>query len=321
MKQELQQPVRGIIPPVVTPLTEARQLDVAGLQRLIEHLIAGGVHGLFLLGTTGEGPSLSGEIRRGVIRQACQIVERRLPIFVGISDSSLAASLELACYAAEEGCDVVVATPPFFYPLPQSHLLDYFEQLLKDTPLPMMLYNMPAVAGTSIDSDTVRQLVWHESIVGLKDSSGDIDQFKSYVDAASERPDFALLVGPERLLKSAIELGGVGGVSGGANVWPRVFVRLFEAAMDGNQEMAIELSRDVERFGEIYRVGPESIPGFISRTKSALSILGICDDVTAPPIMRTSDAEKSQINKILQQLGVTPPSSTGRVSGRTGLPA
>jgi len=304
MKIELVQPIRGIVTPLVTPLTDRDQLDVPGLERLVEHVVGGGVHGLFLLGTTGEGPSLPLELRRSLIHHTCRLVDGRVPILVGISDTVLTASLELANYSADAGCDALVATAPYYFPLPQSLVLDYFRRLARDLPLPLMLYNMPAVAGTSIELETVRQLLDLESIVGLKDSSGNLATLRQFIEAASGRPDFSIFVGPEHLLAEALALGASGGVTGGANVWPALFASLYESMLDGKDAHIAELSRMILNFGEIYQVGPVSIPAIIARTKAALEIVGICSGTTAPPITCTNQSERSQIKSILEQLSL-----------------
>jgi 4-hydroxy-tetrahydrodipicolinate synthase len=302
MKHELIQPIRGIIPPLVTPLTDNCQLDVAGLERLIEHVLDGGVHGLFLLGTTGEGPSLPVKLQHSLIRHTCRLVDRRVPLLVSISHSCLAESLELANFAAELGCDAVVATPPYFYPLPQKYVLKYYLQLIRELPLPLMLYNMPAVTGTPIELETAQRLAEQECVLGIKDSSGSLETFQQFIEITRTRPDFSILVGPEHLLGTTLARGGTGGVSGGANVWPQVFVGLYDAAIQNNQADVKQLSQSIDDFGEIYRVGPMSIPAIIARTKSALSICNVCSDTTANPISCVTPAEKERIGAILTQL-------------------
>src|ERR1700744_6220445 len=110
-------PLTGIIPPMITPLRGRDELDVAGLERLIEHILGGGVHGLFILGSTGEGPSLSERLKRELIERSAKIVDHRVPLLVGISDTSLADSIALAKHAAEAGADAVVCTSPFYFPI------------------------------------------------------------------------------------------------------------------------------------------------------------------------------------------------------------
>src|SRR2546423_4637334 len=140
MTPPLHRPLRGIVPPMVTPLLERDTLDVESLERLIAHLIRGGVHGLFVLGTTGEGPALSYRLRREVITRTCEIVGQKLPVLVGISDTSAVESVQLAHHAADAGAAVLVFTTPYYYPISQDELLGYVKRLMPELPLPAMLY-------------------------------------------------------------------------------------------------------------------------------------------------------------------------------------
>ncbi len=297
---------RGIVPPLVTPLTDQCQIDVQGLERLIEHVIAGGVHGLFVLGTTGEGPSLTSGLRREMIRQTCRIVDRRTPVFVGISDTVLRESIALAQFAADAGCNFVVVAPPYYFPLGQCELLAFFKQLLFEMPLPTMLYNMPAVTSISIAAETVRQLLDQENLVGLKDSSGDLNYFQDMLRVTSTRQDFSVMVGQEHLLATTLALGGDGGVAGGANIWPELFVKLYNSVRADKQFDTTPLVASITKMGEVYKVGPESVTATIARIKAALSICQICGDTTAPPISGVNQIERGRIADILVQLGHVP---------------
>ncbi len=114
MENLLKSPMSGIIPPLVTPLKDNDTLDVEGLERLIEHLIVGGVHGLFILGTTGEEQSLSYHLRHEMIRETCRINAGRLPVLVCITDTSIVESIRMAQIAAECGASAVVSAPPYY---------------------------------------------------------------------------------------------------------------------------------------------------------------------------------------------------------------
>src|SRR5580658_2237277 len=150
-------PLTGIVPPMITPLCDRDELDVAGLERLIEHILAGGVSGLFVLGTTGEGPGLSYQLRRELIERVCRQVNQRVPILVGITDTSFVESVQLAHYAANTGVDAVVVAPPYYLPEAQPELQEYLDHLVPELPLPLFLYNMPALTKVHIELETVRR--------------------------------------------------------------------------------------------------------------------------------------------------------------------
>ncbi len=287
---------------MVTPLRGRDELDVCGLERLIEHILAGGVSGLFILGTTGEGPGLSYRLRRELIERTCRQVKGRVPVLVGITDTAFTESLQVARWSADAGADSVVVAPPYYMPGAQPELQEYLEHLTRELPLPLFLYNMPALTKVSFDPDTVRCAMDNRKIIGMKDSSGNMTWFHRVVRLLEHRPDWALLVGPEELLPDAILAGGHGGVNGGANVFPRLYVDLYHAALKGDTPRIKELHAQVMHISEnLYRIGhhPSAI---IKGIKCALSILEVCDDFLAEPFHRFRDVEREKVRDFLSQL-------------------
>lgn len=290
---------------MLTPLTGRDTLDVAGLERLVERLIDGGVAGIFALGTTGEAPSLSYRLRRELIEHTCRFVRGRIPVLVGITDTSLVESAALAHHAAGCGADAVVTSAPFYFPAGQPELREFIEELLPELPLPLMLYNMPALTKTVFSAEVVSWALGQDKIVGLKDSSGDLVYFRRMRRlAAAERPDWSFLVGPEELLAESVLLGGHGGINGGANLYPSLYVSLYEAAKAGDVARARELSSQVMDLSEaIYRVGRHG-SAIIKGLKCSLSILGVCDDFMAAPFHRFHEAEREVVKHHLAALGI-----------------
>lgn len=296
--------LRGIIPPMITPLASSNALDAAGLERLVEHILAGGVHGLFVLGTTGEGPSISYRLRRELIDRVCRQVAGRVPVLVGITDTSFVESVELSSYAAGAGASAVVVAPPSYFPIAQCELLEYLEHLAKAVPLPLVLYNMPTHTKINFELETLADAMEIPNIVGLKDSSGNMIYFQKVRKLIADRSTWNLLIGPEELLAESILLGGNGGVCGGANVHPRLYVSLYEAARDRDLDRALHLQRQVEQLsGRLY--GVNRTPGAVLKgIKTALAYLGICEDATAEPLQRCSAAERTAIGQHLGELGL-----------------
>lgn len=292
----------GIIPPVVTPLTSSGELDEQGLEKLIERHIAGGVHGLFMLGTTGEAPSLPGELHRQVIESSSRIVAGRVPVLIGISNTSLAESVALARCAAEAGCDAVVAAAPYYLPIDQAELTGYFRQLSKQVPLPLVLYNFPLLTKVVFEPETIRQLLDEPNIVGIKDSSGDLDYFAKIVEVAKSRPGFSLLAGREASLHKIVSLGGDGGVTGGANIHPRLLVDFYDVAVSQDAERIAECTALVNTLGQIYAVPGNRFSATVAGIKASLELLGICGSTLAPPIQAVTDDQKAKIKLILESL-------------------
>lgn len=289
---------------MITPLSGQDALDASGLERLIEHILSGGVHGLFILGTTGEGPSLSYRLRRELIDRTCRQVAQRVPVLVGVTDTSYVETIALSRHAADAGAAAVVLAPPYYLPGAQSELLEYLDHLTPELPLPLFLYNMPALTKVSFDVETVRRAMDNPRIVGLKDSSGNMMYFHRVAALLQQRPDWTLLMGPEELLPDAVFAGGHGGVNGGANLWPQLYVGLYQAARSGDAARVRELHAQVMRISNnLYRIGRHS-SAIIKGLKCALALLGVCDDFLAEPFHRFRDPEREKVKRLLSELGL-----------------
>lgn len=298
----LPRPIRGIIPPVLTPLCDRDTLDTPAFDRLLDHLITGGSSALFILGSTGEAPGLSHRLRREVIDRACAHAAQRIPILVGITDTSFVESLRGAEYAAKAGASALVLSPPFYYTLSQAAFLGYLERIVPLLPLPLYLYNMPSFTKLAISPETVRAAADMPNVYGLKDSSGDRDYFRACKEAASGRPDFALLGGVEEILAELVGEGAHGGVCGGANLFPRLYVELYQAAARGDcatlqrlQPIVMAISRGV------YTVG-ESGSSYLRGLKTALSVLGIGNGFMAEPYSALTQGERQHLGRVLSEV-------------------
>jgi 4-hydroxy-tetrahydrodipicolinate synthase len=295
-------PLSGIVPPMVTPLRGRDELDLAGLERLTEHILAGGVSGLFILGTTGEGPSLSYSLRRELVERTCRLVQGRVPVLVGITDTAFVESVNLARHAATAGADALVIAPPYYFAEGQPELEEYLDHLLAELPLPLFLYNAPMNTKVQYGLGAVRRAMDKPQVIGLKDSSRDMNYFQQVVGLLKHRPDWSLLIGPEELLMEGVLAGGHGGVPGGANLFPRLYVQLCEAAHAGDASRTKQLHAQVMRVSEsLYQVGhhPSAV---IKGIKCALGCLGICDDFMAEPFHRFRNGERARVQSCLREL-------------------
>ena len=301
--QLFQSPLRGIVPPMITPLRDRDSLDVAGLERLLEHILAGGVHGLFILGTSGEAPSLSYRLRRELIDRVCRQVRGRVPVLVGITDTSVVESVHLAQHSADAGAQAVVTSAPYYFPAGQPELLEFIERLVPELPLPLFLYNMPQMTKVQFEPDTIRRVAQLERIVGVKDSSGDLAYYDQVLAVAKQRPDWTVLIGPEHLLVESVRRGGHGGVNGGANLWPQLLVALCHAASQNDAAVLARLEPQLAKLGEIYRVGRHA-SAVVKGMKCAASLLGLCDDVMAEPFARFREPERARVREVLESLGL-----------------
>jgi len=297
--------VGGVVPPLVTPLAGRDGLDEGGLERLVDHVIEGGVDGIFLLGSTGEGPSLSGRLRREVVRVGCRRAAGRRPVLVGISDTAMEESLELARHAADCGAAAVVATTPYYFPPGQDDLVGYFSALAAESPLPLFLYNMPALTGgTVIAPPTVERLMQEPGIIGIKDSSGDFGYFTDLLKLAPRREGWSVFMGREELGTRAGLAGAHGVVPGGANLAPAWHARAWRAVVAGDQAAVADHQAAIDRLGEaVFTLGSGGA-GFIQGLKAALSIVGVCSDALAPPFRPLAASDRRELERRLTALGL-----------------
>ena len=290
------QVIKGIIPPMVTPLlSDNVSLDINGVKKLVEHLIAGGVHGIFILGTTGESTSLSYATRRQLIIETCTVVNNRVPVFVGITDTAIEESVQLADVAKASGAAAVVAAPPYYYGLGQEELFKYYWKLADQLSLPLFLYNMPSHTKINIDAKTVVRLSEHDNIIGLKDSSANAVYFQSLIHLLKSKPQFSLLVGPEEITAEIVLMGGHGGVNGGANMFPKLYVELYNAALARDFDRIAVLQHLVMEIStKIYTLGSYG-SSYLKGVKGALSALGIIESNLAMPFNTFEEKEMLQV--------------------------
>lgn len=293
--------LKGIIPPVVTPLINHKEIDIKGLERLLQHLLDGGVHGLFMLGTTGEATSLSYPLRKELLKRTSEIIKNRIPVVVGITDTSIDGSLEIAEYSAELGLEGVVVAPPYYMPISQEEMREYLENLAPKLPLPFMMYDMPSCTKLHMSIETIRKAK-ELGAIGVKDSSGDMSYLYALIEEFKESPDFAVIAGTELFLPETILHGGHGAVAGGANIYPKLFVDLYQASLERDLDKIAVLREKVMRINDtIYNVGKHN-SRIAKGIKCALSVMNICDDYMALPLRRHGKEERKKIEQYVSEL-------------------
>ena len=296
-------PLKGIIPPIVTPLKSDTELDEKGLKKLIDHIIGGGVHGVFLLGTTGEATNLSYELRKEFIQKACSYVNKKVPVMVGITDTCLQGSIEIANAAKDAGADALVISAPYYLPISQNEFITYLEQLIPLLPLPFMMYNMPSCTKMHMSVNTVIKAK-ELGAIGIKDSSGNLPYMLSLIEEFKDSPEFAIIAGTEIFLPETIKAGGHGAVAGGANLFPALFVELYDASVNDDTEKIEQLREKLLLIEEkIYNVGAYSSK-YVKTIKSALSAMDICNDYVAMPFRKFNETKRQQIALNLKEMDI-----------------
>ena len=293
----------GVITPMVTPLIDRENIDFKGLEKLLDHLINGGVSGVFLMGTTGEGTSISPRMRKDLIKYSIEYVKGRVPVFVSIADCCIEESLNMARYAKECGVTYLVSALPFYLGLTQKEIIDYYTTIADNVPLPLFLYNIPAQTKLMISVEAVKTLAKHPNIIGMKDSSGNGTYFNTLLaEIKAEYPNFTILVGPDEMLASTMAMGGNGGVNSGSNLFPELYVNLLKACKAKDTERILKLQKLVMKVSTgVYSVDKSSV-SFLKGLKAALFTEGLITDYICEPLQKVNNADLETIRKNVTEL-------------------
>ena len=305
----------GLIPPMVTPLDAKRRLDKKGTRNMVNHLLKGGVDGIFLLGTTGEGPHLSYAIREELVKTVCAEVRKHgrarspsaphgtIPVLVGITETDMDDAVTFAFKCKSYGAAAVVAAPPYYFKLTQAECVAWFTEMADRLPLPLVVYDMPAHTDTVIEPATIAKLAAHPNIIAMKDSSSIIALFNKFRIALEPFADkFSLFMGPDEAMGEAVLLGADGGVCTGANLWPAQFKAMYQAAKAGDVEKVRRLQRFTTMSSYLlYGLGQGQI-GFLKGVKAALAEMGLIQNVLAAPFEPFGGKELSKVRAALRRL-------------------
>jgi 4-hydroxy-tetrahydrodipicolinate synthase len=305
-------PLTGVIPPVCTPLTPDREVDVPSLVRLVDHLVAGGVDALFVLGSTSEAAYLTDAQRRRVVETVVGHVGGQLPVLAGAIDMTTPRVLDHVRAVTAAGAEAVVATAPFYTRTHPAEISRHYRLLAAGSPVPVFAYDIPVAVHTKLPADVVLELAADGVIAGLKDSSGDLAAFRTVVVGArtdSALAGFTALTGSELVIDSALAMGADGAVPGLANVDPAGYVRLDRLCRAGDRDRArAEQERLCALFAMVGVGDPTRMGGSSSALgafKAALHLRGIIDcPATAEPQAPLSAAEVEQVGKHLAAAGL-----------------
>src|SRR5215813_8594051 len=261
--------IHGIIPPVATPMKDNEDLDLPRLKWFLDHLLAAGVHGVFVLGTNSEFYALDEREKQEVVATAVAHVNKRVPVFAGTGAETTREAVRLTRMAEKEGADGVSVITPYFVSPSQQEIYDHYRRIAESTSLPVILYNNPGTCGgVKIDVDIVARLAQVPNILGVKDSSGDLQNTNEYVRVVPER--FAVMMGRDTLIFPALVMGARGAVPATGNIAPSLLVRIYETFRKGDIEAskAAQLQLNPLRLA----LGLCTAPGAV---KEALRLLGM----------------------------------------------
>ena len=232
--------LKGIIPPIITPMNEDETINTAELRRQVDRLIEGGVHALFPFGTNGEGYILNAQEKKLVLETVIDQVNGRVPVYAGTGCISTKETIEQSKMAQAAGADVLSIITPSFAAASQNELYEHYKAVAEAVDMPIVLYNIPARTGNALAPATVARLAQIDNIVGAKDSSGNFTNILGYIDAGNTKPNgkFYTLSGNDQLIIWTLLAGGTGGIAGCANVYPHTMASIYDLYMEGKIEEA-----------------------------------------------------------------------------------
>jgi len=294
---------KGVVVPMITPFTDAGDIDIAAAKRVVEHIVSGGASP-FVLGTTGEAASIGQHDRGDFVDATVKQTAGRTLTYAGIAGNCVKTSIEAAKKYFDLGIDCVVANLPSYYPLRDYHMLRFYETLAENVPGPLMIYNITITTHMSIPLDVVEKLSRHPNIVGLKDSEKDEQRLEQAVQRWKDRADFSHFIGSAVFCAKGLLLGSDGIVPSTGNFVPKTYVDLYQAAVNGDAEKANRLQEFTNELGRIYqkdRVLSESLGAL----KVIMNELGLCGPAVLPPFIASNDAERADIKQKLAKAGIS----------------
>ena len=288
---------RGVVVPMVTPVTQDGRLDVKAVERIIEFFADNKVAPL-LMGTTGEGNSVSQQDGQLMVETAVKAANGRILVYAGLTGNCFAEQVRQAEVYTALGADVIVATLPTYYALTDEQMYEYYRTLADCITGPLMLYNILATTHMSIPVDVVRRLADHPNIVGLKDSERDLERMAQCIEIARGRDDFAYFCGWAAQSAHSLELGGNGIVPSTGNYVPEMFRQLFDAAVRGDMQEANRLQDETNEIAKIYQKD-RTLGQSLTALKVMMQTKGLCEPWMLMPLTRLSSDEESKIIRMI----------------------
>lgn len=288
--------LRGIIPPIGTPLLSDERVDETGLRRLVRYLLDADVHGLFVNGSMGGFALLRDDEQLRAIEIVIDEVKGLKPVMAGVADTGTRRTIERIKQVERLGPNYLVVLPPYYYRLTQDQAVRFFREVAQNASIPVFIYDNPVAIGFGLSLDSIIQLSQEPMIVGIKTSSPDSNFWMQLVASFRHRNDFTVLLGTELLAHIGLMIGADGIVGGLHNIAPRVAVALYKAVEIGDHAAVSDLVERLTKLWRIFEYG-EIWGGF----EAALQILGICEKATASPYSSLRPNEKAEIEAIIRE--------------------
>lgn len=289
--------VKGVVPPLITPMDANEKLDTAALRNLIEHVIQGGVHGVFVLGSTGEFYGLDYADKVRAVEVTMEQVNGRVPVYVGASAITTKECVKLIRLAKQYNAAAVTVLTPMFITPTEEELYTHFRTVAEAEDIPILLYNNPDRTGVNIPAGLIEKLADVKNIIGAKDTSGDMTLTAEYIRRTRDK-GFRIMAGRDTMILATLVYGGTGCVAGTANVVPELVVEIYNKFTAGDIPGALEAQYRLNLFRNAYSLG-----SFPVVPKDALNLMGINVGHPIRPIQHVSAANQAKLKEILVKIG------------------
>lgn len=280
--------LNGIITAMVTPFESSGNIDIKTTEILIEKLIANGVQGIFVLGTNGEFHVIENDMKIKFAKKVVEIVAKRVPVYAGAGGNSTDEVIKLGKHMIAVGVDALSVITPYFVLLKENELYNHYKMIAENLAIPIVLYNIPKNTGINLSFELVSKLSKISNIIGIKDSSGDINNIAGYIDNTS-RDVFSVLSGSDSLILKALKIGATGAISATSNLLTTNNVEIYKQFIAGNFDKAEQWQQSLEEFRRILKYA--SIPSVL---KQSLSLSGIEVGVPRLPVLPVTNPNDNQ---------------------------
>jgi len=290
--------VKGIIPPIITPLNDREEVDEGAFRALLNHCYEKGIHGIFVAGTNGECMALTQKERNRAIKIALDEVGGKMPVMAGVMDSSTKRVIENIKELEQMGGEIAVVTPAFYWKAPSDkEMVTHFEEVAKSTDISIFAYNIPPFTGSNLSNKALFEIAKIDRVIGYKDSAANMIQFQQCLYQFKDT-DFKLFMGNVDLVAMSLLMGAVGFVPTMAPVFHALYLKLYHAAIAGDMKKTLEINKTFVKSCKVGTMAKSSI----AANKFAISLLGLTDKRVAKPMEEVTPDEQAKIKAFVNEI-------------------
>jgi len=291
--------VKGVIPPIVTPVDSNENVDGDGLRRVIDHVLKGGVHGIFVLGSNGEFFAFDEENQKRAVEITVNHVNGSVPVYAGAGSITTRGCIKFAKMAKEAGVDAITVLTPMFINPSEKEMYNHFTTIANSTSLPIILYNNPGKTTNNISVGLLKKLAEIDNIIGIKNSTPNFVQTVEFIYETREIDNFNVLAGTDYFIYATLAHGGTGAVAGTANVAPGLVVEIYNKYKAGDHTGALEAQFKLVPLRNTFSYG--SFPVVM---KDCLNLMGMHIGNPVKPIDHCTEERLEALKEVLSKMNL-----------------